>query len=77
LLELLFQVSPKFKSKFQEVLKGVKVSEFQRLSQGEKVMNSSNDWMVESGCWKKNNSWKNDAYLYSYKNDYTVIKDWV
>lgn len=34
LLDLLFQISPKFKTKFQDVLKGVKVSEFQRLSQG-------------------------------------------
>lgn len=33
--------------------------------------------MQESVNWKKSNSWKNDSFQYGYKNDYTVIKDWV
>lgn len=58
--------------------RALKANEFQKVGQGERGDSAEGSiWMTERKCWKKGTTWKNDSYQYNYKNDYTVIKDWV
>ena len=77
LLDLLLQISPKFKLKFFELQKTMKLTEFQRISLGEKLSDETPVWMVENRCWKKGNVWRNDCTYNLQRNDFSGVRDWV
>lgn len=75
LFELLNQLSPRFRTRFKEVIDGIKINDFQKMLMSSLCPTQSREWLRRT-CTRVH-LWRNESLETKEKKyDFSTIKDW-